>query len=401
MKNQIDLLMKDNAIDAILISGAGDHNPAMVYLTGGGHFDANVIKLAGTDATIYCYPMEREEAARSGLRTVLHHNQKAGIMNLAQEYRWMLNEAGLTSGKICFYGRVESGRFLALLDELKKIAPEYDFFSEGESPILMEARTTKEDYEIERIRKMGKVTTKVVGRVADLLTSRPVHANHLLNTAGEPLKIGEVKKLINLWLAEEGAENPEGTIFSIGRDAAIPHNVGNPDDIIELGKTIVFDIYPCEAGGGYFYDFTRTWCMGYADDPTLKLYTDVKKVYDTVVNELKSGQLCKEYQIRTCDLFESMGHPTIRSVPGTQEGFVHSLGHGLGLDIHEQPWFSTFAETNDRLVPGTVFTIEPGLYYPERGMGIRLEDSYYVTPQGKIELFTAYPMDLVLPVRKG
>ena len=219
MKNQIDLLMKDKATDAILVSGAGDHNPAMVYLTGGGHFDANVVKLAGSAATIYCYPMEREEAARSGLRTVLHHNQKAGIKNLAQEYRWMLNDAGLPGGKICFYGRVESGRFFALLDELKKIAPEYDFFSEGESPILMEARTTKEDYEIERICKMGKVTTKVVGRVADLLTSRPVHSNHLLNTAGDPLKIGEVKRMINLWLAEGGAENPEGTIFSIGRDA--------------------------------------------------------------------------------------------------------------------------------------------------------------------------------------
>ena len=401
MKNQIDSLMKDQGIDAILISGAGDHNPAMQYLTGGGHFDANVIKLAGADTGIYCYPMEREEAARTGLRTTLHHNLRSGITDLAQEYRWMLNEAGLPGGRVSFYGRVESGRFLALLDELKKIAPEYVFIGEGENPILMEARTTKEEYEIEHIRVMGKITTRVVGRVADLLTSRSVHTNYLLNSAGEPLKVGEVKKLINLWLAEEGAENPEGTIFSIGRDAAIPHNVGNPDDIIELGKTIVFDIYPCEAGGGYFYDFTRSWCLGYADDPTMKLYTDVKKVYDTVVNELKSGQLCKDYQNRTCDLFEEMGHPTIRSHPGTQEGYVHSLGHGLGLDIHEQPWFSTFAETNDRLIPGGVFTIEPGLYYPDKGMGIRLEDSYRVTSQGKIELLAQFPMDLILPVKKN
>ena len=99
-------------------------------------------------------------------------------------------------------------------------------------------------------------------------------------------------------------------------------------------------------------------------------------------------------------LFEAQGHPTIRSHAGTQEGYVHSLGHGLGLDVHEQPWFSTFADTNDRLEPGSVFTIEPGLYYPDRGMGVRLENTYYVTKDGSIEILANYPMDLVLPVKK-
>ena len=88
----------------------------------------------------------------------------------------------------------------------------------------------------------------------------------LIGRDGEPVTIGQVKGLINLWLAERGAENPEGTIFAIGRDAAVPHSSGNPSDILRLGQTIVFDIYPCEAGGGYFYDFTRTWCLGYAPD---------------------------------------------------------------------------------------------------------------------------------------
>ena len=88
------------------------------------------------------------------------------------------------------------------------------------------------------------------------------------------------------------------------------------------------------------------------------------------------------------------------SVPRTHEGYNHSLGHGLGLDSRTT-LVRGIGGYKHRLVPGTVFTIEPGLYYPERGMGIRLEDSYYVTPQGKIELFTEFPMDLVLPVRKG
>ena len=83
---------------------------------------------------------------------------------------------------------------------------------------------------------------------------------------GDPLTIRDVKQRINLWLSERGAENPEDTIFAIGRDAGVPHSSGNPMTSLRLGQTIVFDIYPCEAGGGYFYDFTRTWCLGYAPD---------------------------------------------------------------------------------------------------------------------------------------
>ena len=132
---------------------------------------------------------------------------------------------------------------------------------------------------------------------------------------GSPITIGEVKRKINLWLAEHGVENPEGTIFAIGRDAGIPHSTGTATDALRLGQTIVYDIFPCEAGGGYFYDFTRTWCLGYAPDSVLKVYEDVKKVYDTLPAELKLNAPFANYQKRTCELFEAMGHPTIMTNP--------------------------------------------------------------------------------------
>ncbi|MBA4420201.1 MAG: hypothetical protein C0391_03550 [Anaerolinea sp.] len=401
MKKHLDELMAKRGLDAIIITGTGDHNPAMVYMTGGGHFKASVVKKAGLLPVIYCNPMEREEAARTGLTAKLHHNQKTNPAAQADEIRWMLQDAGLANGKVAFYGRVEAGEFMAILEELRKCAPEYILVSEPQDNLLMETRATKGESEIARIRKMGQITTRVVGRVADLLSSSRVRNNHLINSADSLLRVGDIKKLINLWLAEEGAENPEGTIFAIGRDAGIPHSSGNPEDILELGKTIVFDIFPCEEQGGYFYDFTRTWCLGHADDQVMQLYQDVKTVYDTVVKELKPGQLCKDHQRFTCDLFEKMGHPTILSHPGTTDGYVHSLGHGLGLDVHEAPWFSTNVEVNDHLVPGSVFTIEPGLYYPERGMGVRLEDTYLSTTNGSFEKLAEFPMDLVLPVRKS
>jgi Xaa-Pro aminopeptidase len=85
--------------------------------------------------------------------------------------------------------------------------------------------------------------------------------------------------------------------------------------------------------------------------------------------------------------------------PQTQSGYVHGLGHGVGLYIHERPFFSKYSPERDRLNPGTVITVEPGLYYPEKGLGVRLEDTVWVRPDGQIEVLAEYPYDLVLPMK--
>jgi Xaa-Pro aminopeptidase len=237
----------------------------------------------------------------------------------------------------------------------------------------------------------------VVGRTAEFLTSHKARNGRLIKKNGTPLIIGEVKSNINLWLAEAGVENPEGTIFSIGRDAGIGHSSGTHSDELSLGKTIVFDIFPCESLGGYFYDFTRTWCLGYAPDEVQQLFNDVKHVYDTVVSELKVNELGATYQHRTCELFAVKGHPTIEQDPQTVNGYNHSLGHGIGLNVHEKPFMGVMSK--DKLVKGSAFTIEPGLYYPDKGMGVRIEDSYSITAEGRVECLATYPYDLVLKVK--
>jgi Xaa-Pro aminopeptidase len=125
----------------------------------------------------------------------------------------------------------------------------------------------------------------------------------------------------------------------------------------------------------------------------------VLSVYRQVSGSLRAGTPCKQYQALTCELFEKRGHPTVVSNPGTQVGYVHGLGHGVGLNIHERPFFSLIPGEEDVLPAGAVVTIEPGLYYPERGLGMRLEDTYWVRPDGKAEVLAEYPLDLVLPVR--
>jgi Xaa-Pro aminopeptidase len=411
MKTDLDTLLQSYAFDGLLVVGSGDHNPAMMYLTGGGHFTGDLIQKRGSPPLLFCRSMERDEAAKTGLPTKLVDDYKplellkqAGgdvLKATVRRYQMMLDECGLSTGRVAVYGRIELGSMFSVLSQLQATMPGLTLVGEVGNTMLMEAQLTKDASEAARIRKMGQITTAVVGQVADFLTSHKVRDEVLVKADGQPLTIGEVKSRINLWLAERGAENPQGTIFAIGRDSGVPHSSGKPTDLLRLGQTIVFDIYPCEEGGGYYHDFTRTWCLGHAPDEAWKLYEDVLSIYNQITGELKVDAPYKAYQQRTCELFEGLGHPTVKSNPETQEGYVHSLGHGVGLNIHERPWSGVSAGVADRLVPGAVFTIEPGLYYPGRGLGVRLENTLWVNPEGGFEIMADYPMDLVLPLRNG
>lgn len=412
MKTDLDALMLEKDLDAILITGPGQHNPAMVYMTGVGNItNADLIKKRGEEPVLFHFPMERDEAARSGLKlkNIAEYNfrelieQANGdyLQAIVKRYRMMLNDTGVTSGNIGLYGRSEIGSNYAIFAALQQEMPGIHLVGEINNSAMMLARMTKSEDEIARIRKMGEITTQVVGLVADFISMHPAKDGVVVNKDGQPLTIGEVKSLINRWLSERGAENPEGTIFSIGRDAGVPHSSGNPDDVLRLGQSIVFDIFPCEAGGGYFYDFTRTWCLGYAPDDVQALYEYVLSTYKAVVAQLQAGQPFKQYQELTCELFAKQGHQTIKENPTTQAGYVHSLGHGIGLNVHERPWSGVNGDDKDSLVPGAVFTIEPGLYYPDRGMGVRLENSLWVRPDMKIEVLADYPLDLVIPIKGG
>ncbi len=409
MKSDLDTLMQDHSIDALLVTGGGMHNPAMVYFTGTVHMgNADLIKLRGKEPVLFHASMERDEAAKSGLRTksldeyrlpeLLKQADGDLALATALRYQKMFADIGMESGRVALYGKVDAGATLAIFSRLGQIAPGLELVGETDNSLLLNARQTKDTDEIARIRRMGKITCEVVGLTAEFLSSHSARDGMLRRPDGEPLTIGEVKRRINLWLAERGAENPEGTIFAAGYNSAVPHSTGDDAAPLRLGETIVFDIYPCEAGGGYFYDMTRTWCLGYATDEALALYEDVHSVYHQLLDALKPGIPGPELQKRTCDLFEARGHPTIRNDPQTQRGYVHSLGHGLGLNIHERPRYGRNATPQDVLEPGSVVTHEPGLYYPERKLGVRLEDTYLIRADGLPEPLGEFSHDLILPV---
>lgn len=411
MKADVDRLMAEADLDALWITGSSGGNPPLDYFVGQAHLEGvHVVKKVGQPPVLLHRMLEREEARDTGLRTVslnqgrLHElleqtegdRQKAYTLQLAEQFE----ELGL-AGRVAIYGHVEAGQLLNLLESFKQLLPDVEWLPDhGSRGVLSQARMTKEPEEVERIRRMGKVTVEVVDAIRSQLGALQMEGNRLLDEGGRPLTVGAVKDRIHFLLAERRAASPIGPIFAQGREGAIGHSVGRDKDEIRPGRTIIFDIYPRELGGGYFYDFTRTWCLGEVPDEVQELHADVKQVYDSVFALLEAGASTRELQNETCRLFEGLGHPTVRSAPDSESGYIHGLAHGVGLDIHEPPNFRHYPSPEETtLRPGMVFSFEPGLYYPDRDMGVRLEDTVYVRSDGTIERLAEYPYDLNLPAQ--
>lgn len=417
MKSDLDQLMKSRRFDALLVMGPGPHNPPMYYLANGVSIGAGsvLIKKRGAAPILFVNGMERDEAAKSGLRVVdtgqyryreiLKEEKGDQTRAMVRYYGKMLAEARV-KGTVAAYGLRDAGAAYQLISALNHSRLGVTIVGEVGDNLFSLARGTKDAAEIGRIRAVAKKTLAVVAETQEFITSHRARNGVLVKKDGARLTVGDVKRRINLKLAEQGIVDAEGgVIFAIGRDAGVPHSRGNDRDPLTLGRTIVFDIFPAEPGGGYFYDFTRTWCLGYAPDHVLAAYEDVRAAYSRALKAFRSNALASEYQKMTCDFFESRGHPTIQSDPETTRGYVHSLGHGLGLSVHEWPSLSDYEGNEAKLLPGAVFTVEPGLYYPDHpkgGFGVRLEDSVWLNPKTlKFEVLAKYPMDLVLPVKQS
>jgi len=408
VKKHLDGLMEERGIDVAVLSGAIKGNPSMYYMVNGAALSFGyVIKKRGEEPVLICSSMEREEAAKSGLQTIdMAKYDYMGILKNAGGDRlkarvglWkaMFKDQGVT-GTTAFYGLGGIGSCWRFLNALSEALPNVEVTGELDNDVFLTARMTKGHEEIARIREVGRLTKEVVQHIIDFIRSHRIEGETFMKGDASPLTIGDCKSEIKMSLAKRGLIEEVDTIFAIGRDAGIPHSRGNDPDPIETGKTIVFDIFPQEGGGGYFFDMTRTLLFGQASDEIAKAYKDLEDCHDAVTSELKAGEREAVYQTMVCDFFEKRGYETPRTNPQVTNGYVHSLGHGIGVQIHEKPTLSDAAGNDDTLEVGSVFTVEPGLYFPDKGFGMRIEDVYHVTESGQMENLTNFPRGLVFEV---
>lgn len=206
---------------------------------------------------------------------------------------------------------------------------------------------------------------------------------HLCGYLRPGLTERQVAREIERYMVERGAEGLAfDSIVASGPNAALPHAVPG-DRVLALGEPITIDMGARYAG--YCSDMTRTVCLGEPGPQGQEIYDLVLKSQETCEAGVRPGMNGKQADALARDVLEAAGHG---------EHYLHSTGHGLGLEIHEDPRLSKFAE-DSVLEPGMLITIEPGVYLAGWG-GVRIEDTTVVTEDG-IRVLTCSHKNFTLP----
>jgi Xaa-Pro aminopeptidase len=250
-----------------------------------------------------------------------------------------------------------------------------------ESPVSL-WREVKNKQEIEAISAVQHACEKSM-RQAIRLISKSEPEGRYLNLQGRPLTSERVRSTIEIALLEEGCDAVD-TIVAGGTDASNPHARGSGP--LPANAPIVIDIFPRSKKTRYFADMTRTVVRGEADPEIIDIYNAVLDAQNTAMESIRAGACGHEVHSRVCQAFADHGYSEKDG-----RGFIHSTGHGVGLEIHERP---SLGEAGEVLMSGSVVTVEPGLYYPYLG-GVRLEDLVVVRPNGCDNL-TKFDRHLVL-----
>jgi Xaa-Pro aminopeptidase len=407
MKQDLDRLMTERGLAAVTVSGTPKTSRDLFYMTGPiAVMQSRLIKKRGQAPVLIVSGMERDEAAKSGLEIKTYAD--LDIMKITREAKDPLEGSVIAflhacdvfdiRGTVAFYGTGDIPHSHAFLSALES-AGRFTVHVEPYNSVFSEARMTKSNDEIERISSVSSRAQEVMTAVRDFLGSCSEKGGRIVDPDGREVKIGRIKKMIEDETQARGMVLEEEVIFSQGRDSAVCHSRGDDAATLVPGKTIVFDYCPQEAGGGYFCDITRTWCLGQVPEAARDLYDQVLEIHKKALGSLEVGGLCSSYDKMVNEYFDAHGHPTPMKDTGKTEGYVHTLGHGFGLQVHERPRMSLFSKTDEHLAPGHVFTIEPGLYYPDRETGVRLEDDIAIREDGTIVNLTAISKEMLVPLK--
>jgi len=401
--------MAERNLQAIFVTGGEQENTPRAYVSNGIdiHGGMNVIK-RGAAPVLIVGGMELEEAAKSGLQVVnyadlgypeiLKEVEGSGARACVKLYGKIFEKFKIPPGKIGLFGVGEIHTWLQRFKMLSAAYPQYEFVGEADMTLFDEAYQTKDSAEVKMILDVAAQTQLTLQATWDFIASHRAQGTAVVKPDGTALTVGDVKRFVIRDLMDRGLEDT-GMIFAHGHDCTYPHSRGTASMALQTGVPIIFDLFPRTMGGGYYHDCTRTWCIGHAPAAVREIFEQVKTAFETAVKAFKGpGQKCHTLQDAVLDYFESKGHQTQRSHPGTTVGYVHGLGHGVGLNIHERPGMSHLLK-EDTFQAGNFITIEPGLYYPEKTVGARIEDSFLIDETGRLVSITPFTKDLVLPLK--
>jgi Xaa-Pro aminopeptidase len=362
-----------------------------------------VVPRGGPAHLAYLTPMEREEAAATGLQLITPEQLDMARWQMARwqseavepadQMAWVAEKAlelsGVQPGRVALAGHGQAGVIQAAFSSLARKGWTWV----AGNPLVLAVRKSKSASELAGIRAAADGVAAAMRRVADWLAAASIQDDELW-LEGERLTVARLRSEVGQVFAAHGLEQPKGSILAPGEEGGVPHSAGTPDRVLRAGEPLIVDLFPRSSRHGLFADCTRTFCVGEPAPALRRAHALVLAALERSHLRARPGVRGWELQEEVCDLFEAEGLPTQISTPGTTRGYVHNLGHGVGFDLHEQPIFRKAAGAEGVLREGDVFTLEPGLYEPEaEGYGVRLEDLVYLGPEG-LENLTPLPYDL-------
>jgi len=259
-----------------------------------------------------------------------------------------------------------------------------------DQPFFDARRRVKSDVELEGIRRACRAVEAGMAHAVELLRAAD-RSNGGLTLDGEPLTCERIRAELERVFGERGAVADSFTV-SRGAQTAIGHDPGSGQ--ILAGDTVLFDLYPRDRETACFADFTRTVTVGPPSEEIALYHRLSKEALELAVGMVRPGVDGREIHRAVCDYFHEHGQKTqLHKEPGEvlKDGYFHGTGHGVGLEVHEEP---SLGRLGGKLVAGDVVAVEPGLYRHGYG-GVRLEDLILVTEHGA-EVLTDFPYDLEL-----
>lgn len=233
-----------------------------------------------------------------------------------------------------------------------------DFSGRLDNLLVHELRRKKDESEINKIKKAQAVTDACF--------------KHICSFIREGMTEKQVQLEMDYYMLSHGADALSfETIVVSGENSAKPHGVPSSKKI-KNGEFVTMDFGAvCDF---YHSDMTRTVCVGKASAKMKKVYNIVLEAQETAIKEASEGMPCSDVDAAARDIIERAGYGKY---------FGHGTGHGVGIEIHEEPCFSPLSA--DLFVEGDVVTVEPGIYIPNE-FGVRIEDMIYNDGKNIVDL---------------
>ncbi|HHY78889.1 MAG TPA: aminopeptidase P family protein [Thermoanaerobacter sp.] len=333
-------LMKEKDIEAFVIYKFVN----VTYITGFTGDDS--VALVTHDKAIFITDGRYTEQAQKEVKDFEVIEHKTGIKEVLKEYIKTLEIK-----KLAFEENISYGQYRELKELLEiELIPQAN--------LVETLRMVKDEEEIENIKKAQNITDRAF--------------EHLLKFIKVGMTEKEVALELEYFMKKQGAEDLSfDTIVASGKRSSLPHGKAS-EKVIEKGDFVTID-FGCKVGG-YCSDMTRTIVMGKASEKQKEIYNIVLEAQQKAIDNIRAGISSKEADLLARSVIEEKGYG---------QYFSHSLGHGVGLEVHEAPSLSFKKE--EILKEGAIVTVEPGIYIPDFG-GVRIEDMVLLKEDGVINL---------------